>query len=46
MKYYRLQNGKVFEIPENQFDKTEDMKVYDDSYEPVPEDWWVEEIGY
>ncbi len=46
MKYYRLQNGKVFEIKQDQFDELEDLIVFDESYEPVPEDWWVEEIGY
>lgn len=46
MKYYRLQDGKVVEITKDQFDDTEDMIVYDESYQPVPEDWWVEEIGY
>ena len=46
MKYYRLQNGKVFEICEYQFDASEDMIVYDDSYKPIPEDWWVEETKF
>ena len=46
MKYYRLQGDKVFEIKQKHFNALEDLIVFDDSYQPIPEDWWVEEIAY
>jgi hypothetical protein len=46
MKFYRLRDGEVFEIKEEQFDELEDLIVFDESYEPVASDWYAEEIGY